>query len=146
MNQQESDFYRKLRKKVVDWLATRQGQSSEWAEYLVLAPDMFHLLCKLAADPAVPRGDKARLLAVIAYFISPLDLLPEAVLGPAGYIDDIAIAAYVLNRVINNTDPEIVRRHWAGSEDVLEVVRKILDRADKMVGSGLWQKLKRIVG
>jgi uncharacterized membrane protein YkvA (DUF1232 family) len=34
---------------------------------------------------------------MIAYIISPLDLLPEGIIGPAGYAEDIALAAYVIN-------------------------------------------------
>ncbi len=31
------------------------------------------------------------LLVVIVYFVSPLDVLPEALLGPVGLIDDILV-------------------------------------------------------
>jgi uncharacterized membrane protein YkvA (DUF1232 family) len=43
------------------------------------------------------------------YFISPVDLVPEALTGPFGYVDNIAVAAYVLNGTINNTDKTIVQ-------------------------------------
>lgn len=65
--------------------------------------------------------------------------------GPIGYVDDISLAAYVLNQIVNNTDPEVVRRHWAGEGDVLELTQRILAKADEMVGSGLWQKLKGMI-
>jgi uncharacterized membrane protein YkvA (DUF1232 family) len=68
--------------------------------------------------------------------------VPEAILGPVAYVDDIALAAYVLNSIINNSGPDIVRKHWVGDEDVLEVIRAILKIADQMIGSGLWDKLK----
>ena len=75
----------------------------------------------------------------------PLDLIPEAIAGPIGYLDDISIAAYVLNSIVNNTSPEVVRKHWAGEKDVLDVIQQILKKADEMVGSGLWKKLKRLI-
>lgn len=138
----EMDFYQKLRVKIKKWLDSKNGAHNRWAEYILLAPDIFHLLYKLTLDKDVYVADKAKLAAAIAYFISPIDLMPEALLGPAGYVDDLALAAYVLNGIINNTDPEVVRRNWAGDGDVLEVIQSILRVADKMVGSGLWKKLK----
>jgi uncharacterized membrane protein YkvA (DUF1232 family) len=108
----------------------------------MFATDLLHLMCKLSIDPDVSVKDKAKLAGAIAYFISPLDLVPEALVGPIGYVDDIAIAAYVLNGIVNNTDPEVVKKHWAGEGDVLENIKNILKVADDMVGSGLWEKLK----
>ena len=141
MDEQHLDYYQQLRQKFKVWLQSEEGKTNKWAEYLMFAPDLFHLLCKLSVDPEVPLKEKAKLAAAIAYFISPLDLVPEAILGPAGYIDDISLAAYVLKSVVNTTDPEILRRHWAGETDVLAVVKHILNVADQMVGAGLWKKI-----
>jgi len=138
----EMDFYQKLRVKFKDWLSTEEGQTSTWAEYLMFAPDLFHLLCKLVIDPDVSNQDKAKLAGAIVYFISPVDLLPEALLGPLGFADDIAVAAWVLNSMVNHINQDIVRNHWAGEEDVLQVIQKIIGEADQMIGSGLWDKIK----
>ena len=110
----------------------------------MFAPDLFYLMWKLSLDERIPVAEKAKLLAAIAYFISPVDFVPEALLGPAGFVDDIAVAAYVLNAFINKTDPDIVRSYWMGDTDVLLVIQKILGAADKMIGQGLWRKIKRI--
>ena len=142
MSAKELDFYQSLRRKIKDWLNSKDGSAHKWAEYILLAPDLFYLLYKLTLDKDVLVTDKIKLAAAIAYFISPIDLLSEALLGPAGYVDDIALAAFVLKLIISNTDPEVVRRHWAGEGDVLEVVQSILKAANKMIGSGLWNKLK----
>ena len=142
MVSKEYDFYRNLRRKIKDWVLNKNGANNKWAEYILLAPDLFYLLYKLALDKDVLVADKVKLAAAIAYFISPIDLVPEALLGPVGYIDDIALAAYVLNSIINHTDPELIRKHWAGEEDVLEVIQRILKLADQMLGSGLWNRLK----
>lgn len=137
------DFYVKLRRRLDAWLRTDEGRRHRWADVVCLAPDLVHLLIRLVLDPRVPNADKSRLLAVLLYFLSPLDALPEVVLGPAGYLDDIALAAYALNGLLNRIDPQIVRDHWAGDGDVLEVIQSILRRADEMIGSGLWQRLRR---
>jgi uncharacterized membrane protein YkvA (DUF1232 family) len=145
MADQDTGYYHELRKKFKSWIQTDEGKDHKWSEYLLAAPDLFHLLCKLSIDKDVPVKEKAKLAGVIAYFVSPIDLVPEAIVGPIGYIDDIALAAYVLNQIVNNTDPEIIKRHWAGEGDVLELIQRILGKADEMIGSGLWAKLKNMI-
>jgi len=134
------DFYKKLRKQIDDFLARR---NFEYADLLLLVPDFFHLLYKLMRDPRVPGEKKLKLAAVLAYFITPLDILPEAVLGPIGYMDDLALAAYVLNDFINQGDLDIIYEHWAGRSDVLASIQNILTVADHYLGKGLWNRIKK---
>lgn len=145
MNEQQNlDFYQQLRNRIKAW-EIKEGANHTWAEYILLAPDLFHLLCKLAMDKEVPSKEKAKLAAAIAYFVSPIDIIPEALVGPVGYVDDIAFAAYVLNSIIKSSNEEIVLKHWAGEKDLLIVLRDILQVADEMVGSGLWRRLKKFI-
>ena len=143
MDNKNENYYLKLRCKIKKWLESRQGSKHKWSSYLLLAPDLFYLLWKLSTDENVPAGEKMKLVAVLAYFISPFDLIPEAILGPAAYVDDIVLAAYVLNSLLTHVDEDLVRKYWLGDEDVLGVIKKILRMADKMVGAGLLRKLKR---
>ena len=145
MDKGYEDFYRKLRGRITRWAREQEHRSHRWADWLLLAPDLFHLLVRLTADPEVPIQQKGKLAAVIAYFISPIDLLPEMILGPTGFLDDICLAAYALNAIVNQVDEEIVLRHWAGEGDILAVVQNILTLADNMLGSGLFKRLKRVV-
>ena len=146
LDQEQVDFYQKFRNKMQWWVKGEDGKTNKYVEILMFGPDLFHLLCKLTVDAAVSVSDKAKLGAAIAYFISPVDFIPEAIIGPAGFVDDIAIAAFVLNSIVNNTNPEIVKKHWAGEEDVLKVIKQVLESADKMVGSGLMKKIKGKIG
>lgn len=145
MNDKESAFYKKLRKKIADWIDSKEGETNQWSKYILWAPDLFYLLWKLSTDPEVPKSERIKLLAAIAYFISPLDLIPEGLLGPFGFADDIVLAAFVLNGLISKTDPQIVQKHWMGDEDVLEVIKKIILISDKLVGEKILRKLKHKV-
>jgi len=42
-----------------------------------------------------------RLIAAVIYILSPFDLLPEAILGPIGLIDDAGALGYVLLTIAN---------------------------------------------
>jgi len=139
---QTEDFYKTLRKKVQDW-AAGEGKSSKWVEYVLLAPDLFYLLCKLMFDSRVSSSHKAKLGLALAYYVSPVDLIPEALIGPLGYLDDIAVSAYALNLMMNTVDPAIIKESWPGEGDILEWVKKIVAQANEMVGSGLWNRIKQ---
>lgn len=135
------DFYQKLRAKVKKWLDSKSSNNNKWTQYLVAAPDLFYMMFKLVQDETVESALKVKLVFALAYFISPFDLIPEAVLGVAGYIDDIALAAYVLNDLMHKTDEALIRRYWLGEGDVLSLIRRIINTADDMLGSGLYKKL-----
>jgi uncharacterized membrane protein YkvA (DUF1232 family) len=139
--ERHDDFYQALRARIAGWLASK-GKGFKHAQILLLAPDLFHLLTRLLLDGRVPASEKAPLGAAIAYFVSPIDLFPEALLGPVGYVDDVALAAYVLSRLINAGHGAVAKELWAGDGDLFEAIRRVLEIADEMVGSGLWQRLK----
>lgn len=141
----DQDFYQRMRSDIREWVKTKTGKESQWSEYLLLAPDLFHLLAKLALDPEVPSGEKAKIAGALAYFISPIDLFPEALLGPLGYLDDVALAAYVISSIMKQSDSAVVTRHWAGEQNILELVQQIVDVAADMLGNKIWEKLKQLV-
>jgi uncharacterized membrane protein YkvA (DUF1232 family) len=143
MNQNHNDFYKKIRSDIKRWIDNNTGSENKWSEYVLLAPDLFHLLVKLSLDGDVPTSAKLKLAAAIAYFISPLDLFPEMLVGPIGFLDDISISAYVLNQIVNEIDPQIVKRHWAGDKDILDIIKTLLINANLFLGSGLWNKLRK---
>ena len=143
MEKKYLDYYKKIRKDVKHWVNDNLDKENKWVDYILAAPDLFHLLCKLTTDSQISSNKKIKLVAGIAYFISPIDLLPEMFLGPVGYLDDIAVAAFILNDLINEVDPQIVRKHWAGDKDVLVLIKTILANADDMIGSKMWQRIRK---
>lgn len=146
MTSRDSDFYTNLRERVNGWLQTDEGRTSGWADYVMAAPDLVHLLVKLSVDPDVPVSSKAKVGGALAYFVSPFDIIPEALGGPPGLLEDVALAAFVLRSILNDAGPDVVRRHWAGKRDVLELIQEVLDRADAMLGAVVLRRVRRLVG
>lgn len=140
---EQADFYQTLRQRMRRWLENA-APKAKYADMLMLAPDLFHVLCRLVADRRISPQHKAMLAAAIAYFVAPIGLVPEALVGPIGYIDDIALAAFVLNKLLNSSEAEVVREHWAGEQDVLSAVQGVLEVADTAIASGLWRKIQGI--
>jgi uncharacterized membrane protein YkvA (DUF1232 family) len=149
MDGKNHDFYQKLRARIRKFSGSGNRRAGKWADYLMFAPDLFHLLCKLSIDSDVPARERGKLVVAVAYFVSPFDLMPEAVMGIMGFADDMALAAYVLNSLMISCGPVVAQRHWAGDEDVLTLVQKTIGLADKAGRAGVlgkrgWKKIKRL--
>jgi uncharacterized membrane protein YkvA (DUF1232 family) len=136
------DAYVRLRKRVLEWAQSKTGATFAYLDVVLAAPDLLHLLYRLMLDPGVRGADKAKLAGAFAYFVTPIDLMAEAFLGPIGYLDDVALAAFVLSQIIRH-NPEAVERNWAGDQNVIALIERILSRAELMLGPRLWKKLKR---
>lgn len=105
-------------------------------EYALLAPRLAKLIWRLARDERVPPRSKAMLFVLGGYLVSPVDVIPDFI--PAvGQLDDLVVAAFVLDHMLNRIDDDIVREHWDGEGDVLQIVREILDIATTFVPSWL---------
>ncbi len=139
------DFYQNLRRRVSE--ATGDlGPADRMTGFILAAPDLAHLCARLLLDSRVSKGDKAKLAAVLIYFASPVDLLPEAVLGPVGWLDNVVLLAYVLNGLVNRAGPEVVREYWAGDEDILELLSRILAAVNDLFTGRLAEGLEKLAG
>jgi uncharacterized membrane protein YkvA (DUF1232 family) len=143
MTGQEEGYYLKLRKKVVAWVNSKIGASSPYVKYVIWAPDLFYLMWKLSLDPRVPLSERLKLMGALAYFISPFDLIPEALIGPVAFADDIVLAAFVIHGLINKTPPELLKQYWPGDDDVFEAIKKIVAGADRLVGKRISELLRK---
>ncbi len=128
------DFYQSWRRGTRKW-AKKQGVPPKLVEYGLAAPDLLHLVTRLLADPRVPAADKAKLAVAAAYLASPINLLPEILFGPVGVLDDVAIAAWALRGLLGPGHRDIVREHWAGDRDVVELLTGVLDAATGWLAS-----------
>jgi uncharacterized membrane protein YkvA (DUF1232 family) len=100
------------------------------AEALRLGPDIVRLISRLARDASLPRGLRTRLWLLLAYLVTPIDLVPDFI-PVIGYADDAIIIVATLRSVVRRAGAEPIGRHWPGSADGLAVVHRLagLDRA-----------------
>jgi len=139
-------FYDRLRGGIHRYVDRKGATLGKTADFLLLVPDVFILLWRLTTDSRVTGKDKVLLGSAIAYFIFPFDIIPEALVGPMGFLDDLVFGVYVLNKMLSTTDPAVLREHWSGSDDVLETIRKVLTAADSLVGSNMASNIKKMLG
>lgn len=98
----------------------------------LLVPNMVKLLTRLLRDPRVPRRSKLLLAGLVAYLASPIDFIPDAI-PVVGLADDVLLAAYAINHLVERAGEEVVLEHWDGPQDLLAMVRTILDGVGQMV-------------
>jgi uncharacterized membrane protein YkvA (DUF1232 family) len=98
------------------FLAGRRTVAREVAAFL---PNLILLFRGLLRDPRVPRSSKLLLLFGVAWFASPIDLIPEFI-PIAGPLDDAIVAALILRWLLRTAGTEVLADHWRGSPGTLE--------------------------
>lgn len=91
---------------------------------LRLLPDLVRLIRRLAADKTVPTGVRVRLVLLLVYLVSPIDLVPDFI-PVIGYADDAVVVALVLRSVTRRAGPDALARHWPGTPQGLQLVEQL---------------------
>jgi uncharacterized membrane protein YkvA (DUF1232 family) len=139
-------FYDRLRERAVHAVEGRGGRFAEGTvRALLLVPDVFILLVRLSLDKQVPGQARMLIGGALAYFVLPFDLLPEALVGIGGYVDDLVLATAVLAQAFGGELEPYARRHWSGSEDLRVVIRDVTYTAENLLGAKLYGRLKTLL-
>jgi len=112
---------------------------SRMKNLLLFIPNLLVLSARLMVDPRVPATERVLVAGAILYALIPFDIIPD-MLPFVGQIDDSYLIAITLLRLMTVTDPRVVREHWRGGGDVVELVgamalvtRKLLPRKIRRV-------------
>jgi len=94
-------------------------------EVLAIVPDVLRLLRSLIGDRSAPLDVRVVLVGLVAWIISPIDLIPEfvPVLGP---IDDIVVAVVAMRFVRRRMGVEDLRRRWSGSAAGFDLLVRVI--------------------
>ena len=109
-------------------------------ELILFLPRLAALIGRLANDPGVPAREKAILVAVLAYLISPIDVIPDFI-PVLGQVDDLYLLALALLRFLNRSGEAKLREHWKGTEDIVALLRE----ATEVAVRALPPRLRRLV-
>lgn len=139
------DFYQKLRHRMTDWTVRRVPEKYRpLVPWLLLLPDLFALLCRLMTDGRVSARNKLKLGAVIAYVISPIDLIPDP-LPFVGVIDDLGLVLLALASFLEDTPPEVLRDNWSGQADIVTIIQDGSRWVRATLSGGLLRSLRRLL-
>lgn len=141
LNPREQRVYDRLRATVVR--STRSDRSG-FFDLLFFFPDLTMLLWRLLGDPRVPFGGKAIALFGVGYVLSPIDVLPALIFGPLGVLDDLLVVTAALSRILNYVHPDVVRSHWSGKLDALDVIFRVTSWAEEYFSDKLRKITQRV--
>lgn len=99
---------------------------------LMFLPNMISLCGRLLTDRRVPLAEKALFAGAVVYAIMPLDFIPDLI-PFVGQVDDAYLIAMTLLRLIGKTDDRVVREHWRGGGDILQLSEAIVGLAPKLM-------------
>jgi uncharacterized membrane protein YkvA (DUF1232 family) len=86
-------------------------------------PDLVRLITRLVGDPVLPRAAKIALGAAAVYLLSPVDLIPDFI-PLLGYVDDVLLAAVLLDGILNWVDRGLVLKYWPGTPASLDTLAR----------------------
>jgi uncharacterized membrane protein YkvA (DUF1232 family) len=113
-------YYETLRDTVDEWLSRHTGSRHQaFRSILLLVPDVFTLVLRLAQDSRVPFLSRLKLWGLAVYILSPIDINLDFLL-PLGPLDDLALSVLVLEAVLRETPEYLLQEHWPGSEKTLD--------------------------
>ena len=84
-----------------------------------------------ALDPRTPARARGILLAALAYFVMPIDLIPDFLAG-VGFTDDIAVLTAAFTAIRGN----LKERHFLAAKDAINRMEQDGPEPDTKSGSG----------
>ncbi|HEV8187385.1 MAG TPA: DUF1232 domain-containing protein [Pyrinomonadaceae bacterium] len=113
---------------------------SRMSNLLLVIPNLLLLCARLMVDPRVPAKERLLVAGAIVYAFLPLDFIPDMI-PFVGQVDDLYLIGLTLLRLMSVTDPRVVREHWRGGGDVVELIGS----ATLVAGKLLPKKIRRVL-
>jgi uncharacterized membrane protein YkvA (DUF1232 family) len=108
---------------VAFWLLRPKGATVR--EILAVIPDLLRLLRSLIGDGRVPADVRIVLVGLLAWIVSPIDLIPEFIPG-LGPLDDVIVAIVALRYVRRRVGIDELRCRWIGTTDGFDLLVKVI--------------------
>lgn len=138
--------------KVKDYYSLGRGYVEEklpskvktYSDYLFIIPDMAALLYRLLKDKRVSLKTKLIISGAIAYIAFPTDIIPDNI-PFVGKIDEIAVAFFALERIIDDVSINIILENWEGKNDIVLVIKNIIEYVVNFTGAKNVEKVYNFV-
>lgn len=109
-NERVYDYYSFLKDKI-DRI---EGEINPAIRHL---PDFILLLSDLLNIKKITQDERNRIFIALGYLLTPVDWIPEIMVGLEGYIDDVYVICYVLAELIGSYGIGPVADLWGGQAD-----------------------------
>ena len=148
---QEEDIYEDI-EKVKDYYSTGRDYVEKkipdkiktYSDYLFIIPDMAALLYRLLKDKRVSVKTKLIISGAIAYIAFPTDIIPDKI-PFIGKVDEIAVAFFALEKIIDNVPIKIILENWEGKNDFVFVIKNAIEYVVNFTGAKNVEKIYNFV-
>ena len=114
MEEKFKDFYDTL-------IENLDSYNGEYASFIDCGPNLFKLLGDIL-EYDISQEMRRNICGAIAYFVLPMDVIPEKEYGAYGYIDDIFLSVYVLRIVAEEYGYDFIQKIWDKPHDIKNVM------------------------
>jgi uncharacterized membrane protein YkvA (DUF1232 family) len=92
---------------------------------LLLIPDVARLVRALLGQPTTPRMVQVALGLLLAWLVSPIDLVPDFI-PVLGSLDDVIVAAVILRWAARRVGRENLATLWTGTPEGWRLLERVL--------------------
>jgi len=118
--------------------------TKKYKDYIFILPDIVSLIYRLVKDKRVPIKTKLIMSVAIAYITIPTDLIPNKI-PFIGVIDDIGVAFFALNKVLEDVPLSVIVENWQGENNLLLVLKNGVEYIADFTGAKNVEKLCQVV-
>lgn len=119
-------------------------KAKKYSDYIFVLPDLVALIYRLLKDSRVSMKTKLVISGAVAYIVVPTDIIPDKI-PFIGKIDELAVAFFALNVIISEVPLNIIVENWEGQNDIILVVRNVIEYATNFTGAKNVDKLYKFV-
>lgn len=110
-----------------------ESYKGDYASFIDHGPTLYKLLTDVLNEKSINKDIRLEISAAIAYYVIPMDIIPEQIYGPYGYIDDIFISTYVIKKIAETLGYEFLEKYWIGTEKLESVVDECFERSNEVL-------------
>ena len=104
-------------------------------------PNLLRLLVGLIRDSRVSLLDKLIFGFVLAYTLTPVDMVPD-ILAPLGFVDDLYLLGLALARLFGRAGADLLLEHWAGDPHTLGYLVEGVDQIGALLPNPIRRALR----
>lgn len=113
-------------------------------DYIFIIPDIVALIYRLLKDKRVPVKTKLVIAAAVSYITFPIDLIPNKI-PFVGTIDEIGMAFFAINKIINDVDMKVILENWEGKNDIIFVMKNLVEYVTNFTGAKNVEKVYNFI-
>lgn len=115
----EPDYVQKIKEEVTHY----QGRCHE---QVWLAPELYRFLGNLLDDGRVHRTARGKIVAALAYFITPFEAMSRDLLAAEGYLDQVYLCLKVISELEEELPEWLLEEAWEGEGTVKDLIEEDL--------------------